>query len=379
MAFRLSRRSFSLKTPLTPALTPRSPPSAAALPPRATAGLSKPYKEYLLAVAAASPPGVPRAANRGVCFDNPGAMGPISALSDAVVSAMPPPPRPDHPDRERELSRKIPLSWGGGFVMAALAAYLFFKTRLKGSERCSLEVHAPWAAHALERLGLVADLSPLRSGAGVDAGALADRVFARFCGSGGAAAAMPCARAERVLCAARLLPEGDDAAAAALFAAAALPRGAPLSAPQFRALFSAAAKGAPPVAVYLLCGERLGVFAAPPGVLAALGGLFDRLVAARPSGAVFSATALADVAAELGFVTDEAAAAAFLADCGGAAGGGAAGAPVRLTQGEFVDFMCAAAAQTFGMLEEAKVKDYISVFAMLHLDGLRAAAGVKPI
>jgi hypothetical protein len=387
MAFRLARRFSTLKTPLPPALTPRSSPLSATVPPASVAGLSKAYRDYMLAVAAASPPGTVPATNRGVCLDSPGAMGPISALSDEVVSAMPPPPRPDHPDRERELTRKIPFSWAGGYVMALLAAYLFFKTRLKGSERCALELAAPWAARALERAGLVADLSPLRGGAALDVGALADRVFARFareCGGGSAAAAaaMPAARALRLLRALGLAAAEGEAAEGALFDAAALPRGAPLAAPQFRALFAAAARGAPPVAVYLLCGERLGVFAAPPAVLAALGGLFDRLVAARPSGAAFTAAALADIAVELGFVADEAAAAAFLEDAAAAAGGGAAaaGAPVLLSRADFVDFMAAAAAQgAGGLLEEGKVKDYIAVFSMLHLDGLREAAGVKPL
>ena len=177
--FRFSRRLAAVvKTPLTPSLTPRAAP---AVVPRAAprgghdplAGVSEPYKRYHLAVAAAAPAG-PRAHDRGVCFDSAGAVGPVSALSDEVVAAMPPPPRPDHPDRERELTRKIPASWGGGFLMALLAAYLFFKTRLKGGERCALESRAPWAARALERAGLVADLSPLRSGARpLDAGALA--------------------------------------------------------------------------------------------------------------------------------------------------------------------------------------------------------------
>lgn len=383
--FRFSRRLAAVvKTPLTPSLTPRAAP---AVVPRAAprgghdplAGVSEPYKRYHLAVAAAAPAG-PRAHDRGVCFDSAGAVGPVSALSDEVVAAMPPPPRPDHPDRERELTRKIPASWGGGFLMALLAAYLFFKTRLKGGERCALESRAPWAARALERAGLVADLSPLRSGARpLDAGALADRIFARF--SGGAAA-MPAARALRLVRALGLLPEGDAAAGAALLAAATGGGGGsgPLTSPQFRALFASAVRGAPSVVVYLLCGERLGVYAAPPGVLATLGGLFDRLVAARPSGAAFSAAALSEVAAELGFAADEADAAAFLADCAAAAGAPSGAAPVRVSRGEFVDFMCAAAAHaTGGVLDEAAVGDYVKVFTMLHLEGIREAAGVRPL
>jgi hypothetical protein len=131
--------------------------------------------------------------------------------------------------------------------------------------------------------------------------------------------------------------------------------------------------------VALTCAESLGVAVAAPEALEALGGLYDRLVAGRAAGRAFSAAALTEVCRDAGFVADEADAAAFLADCAFAAAAPAAasapaGAAAPLRREQFVDFL-AGAALAAGV-PGARIGEYVQTYELLHLSGLREAAGV---
>ena len=115
-------------------------------------------------------------------------------------------------------------------------------------------------------------------------------------------------------------------------------------------------------------------------------------------GGVFTPTALATLAGELGWTTSEEAALTAILDSsaaikrgvqpppppatGSSAGGSTSKHPpiaVHLSREEFVEFMLLAAAQTSSQLPtEESLHDTIRVFSLLHLDGLRQSAGVAP-
>jgi hypothetical protein len=131
------------------------------------------------------------------------------------------------------------------------------------------------------------------------------------------------------------------------------------------------------------------------------------------STAFFTPASLAELAGEVGFTSDEAFARSFLADCAAAAtgqvtvpelaaaateaaaaaatpaapgadgkdgAGAAATAPFAapLRRSEFVDFMAASAAAA-GLTDEERISQYLRVFYMLHMSGIREQAGVKAV
>jgi hypothetical protein len=131
--------------------------------------------------------------------------------------------------------------------------------------------------------------------------------------------------------------------------------------------------------------ELFGVAPGSAPTVAAIGELFDKVTSSRRSGAVFTPAALAELCSDIGFHGDEAPAAAFLSDLatarqrssGAAAPASAApGSAVQLDRGAFTDYMlCAAAAAE---VEEARVGEYLRVFYLLHMSGIREQAGVAP-
>jgi hypothetical protein len=227
----------------------------------------------------------------------------------------------------------------------------------------------------------------------LDRDAMFARVFARFAAldDGGApAATIPVARAVRLL--AELLGGDADAAAAATEAAraAVLLQPGPrtktaLTRPEFQALFRAGTARMSAGSLYLAADEAFGIVPLSAPALASLCELFDRVVAARPERNAFTAAGLAELAAEIGFGADEAAAAACLAasaaagsrGAGGGGGSGGIAATVALRRDEFVDFMASRAAA--GGIQEARMADYLRVFYMLHLSGIREQAGVPAV
>jgi hypothetical protein len=92
----------------------------------------------------------------------------------------------------------------------------------------------------------------------------------------------------------------------------------------------------------------------------------------------FSAASLAVLAADIGFQGDEAFALAYLqTNCRGGAAVRDAQTYIALRECDFVDFMSAAAAAA--QVSPARVGDYLRVFRMLHLSGMRERAGVATV
>lgn len=198
---------------------------------------------------------------------------------------------------------------------------------------------------------------------------------------------------------------GSTRSAIALAGASAAAGG--LTVDQFVRFLRAGTEDLPPVIVMLACADLMDVTASAPPALRALTGLYDRLSAARP-GAVaaagagagvltFTPVALADLAGDIGFSADleraqrylseaaaasaagsssSGAAAAGSKPAGAAAGAGPAAA-VPLPLPAFVDFMVEAAAAS--QVDDHRVPDYLRTFYLLHMSGMREAAGVKPL
>jgi hypothetical protein len=307
-----------------------------------------------------------------VVYENPGAHAQLDRVSDDVLAALPPPHRPLWPVDEATRTWQLLRAFSFGFLFVGLAAYLHVKTTVQGSSRLALETNAPWLARALSAVGVIEDLSGMDGE--LDRGSLYARVHARYSAGGG----MSAGRAQTILTA--LLGGGADgsAGAAAAGVGAGVPSTGALSASQFDALLSAALAGRSNSYVRMAVEETCGVCASTPAVLASFSDLFDRVVAARDAGASFSPAALNELATEIGLGGDAMAAADFLADCGAALRAGAApSAPLPLTRSEFIEYMAFAASA--GAVRAERVDEYLRVFYMLHLSGIRQAAGVRPV
>jgi len=291
--------------------------------------------------------------------------------------------------------------------MAGLAAYLHVKTTLGNSSsgsRANLEKNAPMLAKCLVSLGLAVDLTPLEPGGSMplDAEALGLRIFLRYAVG---EKSIPLNRAIKITrltgLGGDLGDEKEDWVGQSLSAAGVPPTptfaATHLTSAQFVAFFRHATSSLPPSILYLHACERLGVAAAPPEALALFGELFLRVTAGRPFGDCFTPTALSALASELGWVASEESALGFIMDCkasllarkpGGddtfaaTAKTGVVGtpAPVKVSREEFVEFMMLAAARSYTTTLPTvdTIRDAIKVFSLLHLDGLRASAGVAP-
>ena len=212
-----------------------------------------------------------------------------------------------------------------------------------------------------------------------------------------------------------------------------------LSRAEFVQFALASSNGLGTTQLYFGLSEGVGVAALSLDTERVLGELFDAVVASRSSGASFSPSALAGLCEDLGFHPAERDAAEYLEDCAAAAAvlslhavdterqehasaesrssgawglsglwagkkpaagapaaaaaptagaptaaapngaAPAAGAPpppaARLTREQFVDFCAASAARA--EVDESKVADYVRVFKLLHLSGLKEAAGIR--
>lgn len=383
------------------------------IPSRAHAGLSAEYRGLLEARAR-------RGGDLPVLFTNPGAYAQLDRVSEEVLRALPPPSKPLWPMTDGESTLRYLRAFSVALLFLALAGYLHAKATLRGGKaRLELETRAPALAALLLRLGIVQDYANVEES--LDRRALFARVFARYevgttagAPAGSATKATPQAAAtaasaptiptDRVL---RLLASylvagkessaaKEDAAAAsgwALEAAAAALEAAKdvsttsapgLTAEEFVRVFERASERLSNLVVYLACEELFGVVAAPGAVAAQLGALYDRIVVARGPALAnrFTPATLSELAGEVGFGADEAAAEAALRDSAaaqgkvwGAAGVGGPTAAVPLRKSDFVDFMVASASAS-ALLDEAKVEEYLKVFQMLHLSGIREEAGV---
>lgn len=348
-------------------------------------------------------------------FVNPGAFGQVSFVNEAVISALPPPPRPLWPISPAQATARVARGVSFSLLIAGLALYLYAKDALSApGARARLESNYPKLSALFSRCGFVDDLSALEAGGAeeLDVRALGGRVWDKFAPNND----MTGARAQRLLTAACHAADGDlEAAAAGIDVAPAT--ALMVDRKTFIESFEKATQAFPRGSIFLGVSDGLGVRGASPAVLEALGGLFDKVVAARLGrGAAFSPAALAALAAQVGWAADEAHSASWLVDCSDAIRVGAPNVPTDVAQlaalgarrgpltgtatgaaaesakppappttqmpwspvmrrSEFVDYMLLAAAGA-GVTSAERIIDYVRVWEMLNR--IRETAGVKP-
>ena len=147
-------------------------PSTEIVSKRAIAGLSPDYRDLLL-----------KRAERGkslpILFSNPGAYAQLNRLSDDIIAAIPPPPRPLYPMSEMQHTWRLAKGFSIGLVFVALAIYLYLKKTLRGNERFEFERRFPSFALFLETLHLIQDLSSIRDNL-LDRKELFRRIFKHY-------------------------------------------------------------------------------------------------------------------------------------------------------------------------------------------------------
>lgn len=381
-----------------------------AVPSRAVAGLSEEYRKIFEERAS-------RGRDMPIVYSNPGAYAQLDRIPDEVISALPPPQRPLWPMQEQEITWKYLRGFSFGLLFVGLALYLHVKSTVKGSARLALERRLPGIAAMLVNAGVIEEYSHIVRD--LDRDALFARVFTRYSPESNT---IPVHRAVKLL--EGLL--GDEAlqqptssatsvtSAASVAATALVEAGLAgkesLSQSEFVKLFSVGSKDLSNVLVYLGSEEMFGIVPSSQAVLNELSVLYDRVIIARSSRNSFSPLALAELASEIGFSTDDASAATFLADssavvfgrvklpsqppASAAASSSSPAAPnpalasaeparvpatfaVPVSKTEFVDFLASAAAAA--NLSDEKVAEYLRVFYMLHMSGIREQAGVRPV
>lgn len=345
------------------------------IPGRATAGLST---EYLARLEERARKG----AELPVIWSNPGSHAQLDRVPEAVIQALPPPTRPMQPMKESELTWRYVRSFSFGLAFVALALYLHLKATVSGDARLQLERNSPALAAVLVKMGLLQDLSHVA--ADMDRTAAFQRLFRRYVPEG--SSSMPASRARKMVAALLDLP-ADDASVVAAFNAAGVSdaTNARVSESEFVQLLTAAASDMRDVVLALSLSEAFHISPANTEVIAAFQQLYNELVSARPAGRVFTVEALVDLSRDLGFAADAALAQAFVQDASAVVtragstvavdAGSSAG--VALTAAEFADYLAASAAGA-GLSGEA-VLQYLQVFHLLHMSGLRESAGVASV
>jgi hypothetical protein len=339
-----------------------------------------------------------------VIWDNPGAYGQMARVSPAVLSALPPPARPLWPESEWSYTFRYIKAFGFAVLLAGLAGYLQAKHKVHGSVRWELEHSTPWLVDLLVKLGVVQDYEHLQ--ATMDKNALFTRIFQRYSNTGGTT--IPLSRAVVIIDA--LLGNGApsdtgsgvkaSAKVTSVLSETNLSHARTLTQPQFIALAAAATADVPAGVLYLGSEEVLGVTYVSPAVEERLKELYEKLVASRPAKNAFSAATLAELCNDIGFSADQQVAYACLADSTAVMSGLALlpplpspptkdtnastplsqlpwTTPVPLSSSEFINFMSTACSHA--QIEEERIEDYLRVYYMLHMSGIKSAAGVPEL
>lgn len=352
--------------------------------------------------------------------------------------ALPPPRKPLWPEHASKATWRYARAFSVTLIFVALAIYLQAKDKVKGSTRLALERRYPWLTAALVRMGVVQDYQSLQGA--LDRRHLFARVFDRFAAGAAVAeqttaeksgdtATIPLSRAITLAHsivspsssstiaaapAAATAPEAEasssasasasvsvsPATAKALKAVGLSSSAARLTKEQFVAFLSAlcAEASLSDIVVLLSCAENLGVTAVEPAVWDALSGLFDRLLEQQAgqqqvSSLSFTAESLADLSSNIGFSGDIDRARRFVDEAllrqGRSPLPSVASSTASSPQEEkeatksihatfdrslFVDFLTEAASAA--QIDGSRVSDYLRVFFLLHLSGIREAAGV---
>ena len=376
---------------------------------RAIAGLSPEYRDLLL-----------KRAERGkslpILYSNPGAYAQLNRLSDDVIAAIPPPPRPLYPMTETQHTLRLVKGFSIGLVFVALAIYLYLKKTLRGNERFELERRFPVFAKTLEAIHMIQDLSSIREDL-LDRNDLFRRLFARYSRLDTASSSssstmkkkqpsstvptLSIDRAKYLLTMLLTLVEtGQDLSeetqdveqkkrieqlvTLALTDSGMLTKNVSLSCEDFLQLSQALMKSTPSVLLSLASHELFGIVGVSSNrkTMENIGTFFESVTLARSSGFYFSASDLIELCSDAGFSASQLAATDFIRDCAYLDLGNPietkstqSTSRVKVTREQFVEFILSAAYEAG--VNEDRIQGFLQTYTLLHLSGMKEAAGVK--
>lgn len=373
---------------------------------RAIAGLSPEYRDLLL-----------KRAERGkslpILYSNPGAYAQLSRLSDDVIAAIPPPPRPLYPMTETQHTLRLVKGFSIGLVFVALAIYLYLKKTLRGNERFELERRFPVFAKTLEAIHMIQDLSSIREDL-LDRNDLFKRLFARYSRLDTASSStvkkkqpsstvptLSIDRAKYLLTMLLTLVEtGQDMSeetqdveqkkrieqlvTLALTDSGMLTKKVSLSCEDFLQLSQALMKSTPSVLLSLASHELFGIVGVSSNskMMENISTFFESVTLARSSGFYFSASDLIELCSDAGFSASQLAATDFIRDCAYLDLGNPietkstqSTSRVKVTREQFVEFILSAAYEAG--VNEDRIQGFLQTYTLLHLSGMKEAAGVK--
>jgi hypothetical protein len=364
---------------------------------RAIAGLSSEYRDLLL-----------KRAERGkslpILYSNPGAYAQLNRLSDDVIAAIPPPPRPLYPMSEAQHTWRLAKGFSLGLVFVALAIYLYLKKTMRGNERFELERRFPLLAKLLESLHLIQDLSSIRQDT-LDRKDLFRRIFARYSkiesisslkDKKAESTVLPTLSMERakylLMMLLSLSTLGQDLSEISnntdqnefleLFVRAQTDSGTvdklSLSCDDFLRLSDVLLHSIKSSAlVSLASNELFGIVGLPLNSksLEIIGAFFESVTSARSGDSYFSASDLLELCSDIGFSASQLAATEFIRDCAYLDQGTPIGNRVKVNKEQFIEFLLSAA-QEAGINDD-RIQGFLQTYTLLHLSGMKEAAGVK--
>jgi len=349
-----------------------------------------------------------------ILYSNPGAYAQLSRLSDDVIAAIPPPPRPLYPMTETQHTIRLIKGFSIGLVFVALAIYLYLKKTLRGNERFELERRFPVFAKTLEAIHMIQDLSSIREDL-LDRNDLFRRLFARYSRLDIASSSstmkkkqpsstvptLSIDRAKYLLTMLLALVEtGQDMSeemqdaeqkrrieqlvTRALTDSGMLAKNVSLSCEDFLQLSQALMKSTPSVLLSLASHELFGIVGVSSNrkTMENICTFFESVTLARSSGYYFSASDLIELCSDAGFSASQLAATEFIRDCAYLDLGNPietkstqSTSRVKVTREQFVEFILSAAYEAG--VNEDRIQGFLQTYTLLHLSGMKEAAGVK--
>lgn len=348
------------------------------VPRRAYMGLSEEFQSTLIERAK-------KGRTAPIVYTNPGAYSQVDRIPEEVIAALPPPSRPLWPIEESELTKRYLRAFSFSLLFIALGLYLYLKVNVKGSARLELERKAPWAAKLLVTLGIIGNYDYLNQDDAIDKDQLFNRILNKYSLIVNKDQSDQFSRETLGgIIGALLLSTGGSIERASAVGTAHLDSTTPTN----KAIFSrkeavdalrSATVDFPNSLLYLSGMEIFGIV--PSKVLSDVEELFDRVVAHRKAGSFFTAESLADLCQEVGIYCTADDALEFLKDCSTVLTQTnkeiGPSTPVDVLKSEFVDFFTAAAANS--EINDDKLLEYLRVFYLLHLSGIRERAGVQQV
>ena len=406
------------------------------LPSKSFAGLSEEYKQLLIER-------VERGRTLPILYKNPGAYSQLDRVPDSVIAALPPPNPPMWPMEESAITLRILKGFLIVIALLGLAIYLHLKLTLKGTTRLELERNLPSLSNLLTKLGILDDFTRIETLLDRNNLYLriftkyADITHTSSTKAKGMNSPSTMISLQRtIILLSALLGDDNNLLMNSNHTNSnkhkeiqeqinqqlqqlQYNKKINLTSQEFLTLFLLTTKSLNNTVIYLACDELFGIVGASSRAVEELGILYDRVIQGRKLHEQFSVLALTELAMELGFTIDEITTSQFLLDCKAVANNSiptpeellilrdnhfksnkitvsktsnssSSTAPslaaipslfrtwtVPVQKDEFINFMSTCINGI--TIEDERLSEYLRVFYMLHMSGIREQAGVRSV